>query len=262
MTNTTLKSGLLDLLQLAWNEEQDVLNGLSEAERNEAGTPQHWSVKDNIAHIAFWREQTVNRLTDVSLDNAPLNADEVERRNQKRFEEHRYRSWPEVLLEDKDSQDKLIEQVQKLTDDDLLSTSLFAWQRGRLLLSAILVNGYWHVQEHLAQFYFDRGNYEKALSIAEKLAHALNNALQQWDAAASARGDTLYNLACFYARANRLDEALPVLKESLRLNPELVEWSHQDPDLVLLREKYGFQSPPGKGPGPAASAWGEYSSQT
>lgn len=241
MANTTLKSELLDLLQLARNEEQNVLKGLSEADRNEAGMPQHWSIKDNIAHLVFWRQYTTNRLAGVSQDEAPLNPEEVERRNQQWFEEQRYRSWSEVLLDDESSHEKLIEQVQKLSDDDLLSTSLFAWQRGRLLLTSILVNGYWHIQEHLAHFYFDRGNAAKAVSMAENLTYALNDKLKPWDGTATARGDTLYNLACFYAKTNHLDEALPILKESLQLNPELIEWSRQDSDLVLLREKYGTE---------------------
>ena len=243
MGNTTLKSELLDLLQLAREEEQDVLNGLSEAERSEVGTPQHWSIKDNIAHIVFWRQHTIDRLLGVSHDEAPLNADEVERRNQRRFEEQRYCPFSEVLLDDESTHFKLIEQVQKLTDNDLMSPSRFAWQRGRLLLTSILVNGYWHVQEHLTQFYLDRGDLEHATHIEEELANALNNALKERDGVSTARGDTLYNLACFYAKTNQLDEALPVLKESLRLNPDLIEWSRQDPDLVLLREKHGSELP-------------------
>lgn len=241
MGNTTLKSELLDLLQLAHKEERDVLNGLSEAERSETGTPQHWSIKDNIAHIVFWRQHTINRLSGVSHDDAPLNADEVERRNQQRFEEQRYRSWSEVVLDDETSHINLVEQVQKLTDDDLMSISRFVWQRGRPLLTAILINGYWHIQEHLVQFYLDHGDLQHATRIEEKLADALNDALKQRDEVSTARGDTLYNLACFYAKTNRLDEALPVLKESLQLNPDLVEWSRQDPDLILLREKHGAE---------------------
>jgi tetratricopeptide (TPR) repeat protein len=241
--NTTLKSELLALLQLAHDEEQDVIGGLSEADRNEAGTPQHWSIKDNIAHLVFWRQHTIDRLAGVLRDEGPFNAEEIERRNQQRFEEQQYRPWTEVLLDDESSHLKLIEQVQKLTDDDLMSTSRFTWQRDRLLLSSILINGYWHVQEHLVQFYLDHGEREHARHSVEKLANALNDALKQRDGTSAARGDSLYNLACFYAKTNQLDEALPVLKESLQLNPDLVEWSHQDPDLVLLREKHGPELP-------------------
>ena len=46
-------------------------------------------------------------------------------------------------------------------------------------------------------------------------------------------GQARYNLACFYALSGQTELALSELREALRLRPSLIEWSQQDPDLVV-----------------------------
>jgi hypothetical protein len=50
------------------------------------------------------------------------------------------------------------------------------------------------------------------------------------------RSDASYNLACFYARVGRVDEAVPLLRESLRFQPSLIEWARKDSDLAGVRD--------------------------
>lgn len=45
-----------------------------------------------------------------------------------------------------------------------------------------------------------------------------------------------YNLACFYSRAGRAEEAIPLLRGSFEGAPDLKEWSRKDPDLDPIRD--------------------------
>jgi hypothetical protein len=57
-----LRVGLLDLLRLAYREEQTFVEILSEKERAVIETYDQWSVKDVIAHVATWKERTAQEL--------------------------------------------------------------------------------------------------------------------------------------------------------------------------------------------------------
>ena len=57
-----LRVGLLDLLRLAYSEEQIFVEKLLDKERAVIGTYDQWSVKDVIAHVAAWKERTAQEL--------------------------------------------------------------------------------------------------------------------------------------------------------------------------------------------------------
>ncbi|MHB8589214.1 MAG: TPR end-of-group domain-containing protein [Candidatus Dormibacteraceae bacterium] len=50
-----------------------------------------------------------------------------------------------------------------------------------------------------------------------------------------ARAYASYNLACFYGRVGRAGGALPLLRESFKDVPELVDLARTDPDLDPIR---------------------------
>jgi len=49
-------------------------------------------------------------------------------------------------------------------------------------------------------------------------------------------------LACFYAANGQLEQALVILPEALRLQPDLVEWSKEDADLISLHNLPAYQA--------------------
>jgi hypothetical protein len=76
----------------------------------------------------------------------------------------------------------------------------------------------------------EAGEWERAAAVAaEGLAvHPGNAAL-------------LYNLACFEARAGRLDDAIVHLRDAASAEPEQVrDWAAEDSDLDALRDRPGF----------------------
>ena len=66
--------------------------------------------------------------------------------------------------------------------------------------------------------------------------------LSELDESQSWQGVVRYNLACHYALAEETATAIEQLREALRLNPELTEWSKEDSDLASLREEPGYKA--------------------
>jgi len=62
------------------------------------------------------------------------------------------------------------------------------------------------------------------------------------DPASSWQGTVEYNLACFYALHNLPQAALDCLASAFAQNPDLIDWSKQDPDLDSLRSHPTFQA--------------------
>jgi hypothetical protein len=89
-----------------------------------------------------------------------------------------------------------------------------------------------HLGVHLMSWFMDSGDAAGA-EAAAKWAYGFECGLLP---EGPKRSDAAYNLACFYARAGRVDEALPLLRDSFRFQPSLVAWARQDPDLAGMRD--------------------------
>lgn len=244
MEHILLKPMLLDLLNDTQSAQQALLAGLSDSERGAIGTPEHWSARDHVAHITFWKQRHSLILAALARNETPPRFDDVEHLNAQTFEEQRQRQWPDVLLESERAHIELIAHVQRFTEDDLASSKWFTqdeddgvFPTGRPLWDAILGSGYWHPQAHFTQFYLDRNDVAGATHMQE----AWVNTLEQYEVLPAMRGITLYNLACFYATTNQSEKAPAVLRQALLLNPDLTEWSKQDPDLASLHEEQADQ---------------------
>ena len=55
MAEHAFKPVLIDLLGQAQRDQEDFIAGLDAAERAAVGTPDHWTAKDHVAHMTFWR---------------------------------------------------------------------------------------------------------------------------------------------------------------------------------------------------------------
>lgn len=75
-------------VESAWADLQQALQGLSDEALVQPGVFADWSVKDILAHIAFWHENMVAVATgQVTIDTAdPAGVDEL---NRQAFEERR-----------------------------------------------------------------------------------------------------------------------------------------------------------------------------
>jgi tetratricopeptide (TPR) repeat protein len=233
-----IKAKLVDLLQRAREEERTFFASLSDDECSAMGTPECWSVKDVAAHLAEWKARMGRRLIAARRNETPPTYDDVDEANAEIFEQYRNQSWADVLKELERAHSELVEQTQAMPEDDLVDAERFPWQEGRPLWRSIVGSGYSHCVQHLAQLYVERGKRDVATQIQETAAELLASL----DDSPNWRGVTIYNLACHYALSGEREKAIAKLGEALQLNPDLTEWSKQDPDFASIREEPAYRS--------------------
>jgi hypothetical protein len=66
--------------------------------------------------------------------------------------------------------------------------------------------------------------------------------LRKLDSSDNWQGLVDYNFACLLSLSGDQLQALTTLKNALELNPELIEWSKEDPDLAALRGLDDYQA--------------------
>jgi tetratricopeptide (TPR) repeat protein len=235
MTAQPFKTIVLDLLQQGHLDEETFLQGLDEIERTAIGTPQLWSAKDHVVHRTFWHQHLIGDLTAaLQHQEVPPREESDDQINARVFEANKGRPWSALHADSERVYAEIITLVDQLSEDDLTAPNRFPSVTGeRPLYTAFLGRVYEHDQEHLVQYYSDRHDLPRAIQIREKCASRIMRAeLPTW-----IKGSFLYNLACFYALQNQLEQAAARLQEALTLAPDLTEWSKSDPDLAALRDQ-------------------------
>ncbi len=229
-----IKTIVLELLQQGHIDEEAFLQELDEADRTAIGTPELWSVKDHLAHMTFWHQDLIQKVTAIlQHQEVPPNEKSDEQINAHVFAENHLRPWPEIRADSERVRADLIRLVECLGEDELTDAHRFvAITGGWPLYAAFLGNCYEHDQEHLVQYYSDRNDLSRAIQIREGCA----NRIMQADLPDKVKGSFLYNLACFYAQFERPEEAATRLKEAVALAPRLAEIAQRDPALALLRD--------------------------
>ncbi len=233
-----VKPGVLDALSRAHAAERDFLASLSDEERSAASSAQRWSAKDLVAHLAVWKQRLARSLAAMTRGSAPVADVNVEAENAAIFEESRDLPW--APLEDmlRRAQAGLAEQAQVLKEEDWLDSRRFAWQNSQPYWRLIVIDGYWHPILHLAQFHYDR---DEAQCLNERVESDTVH-LRQIDPSIAWQGRMLYDLACFYALSRQKGNAIAKLRDALRLDPALTEWSRKDTDLSPLHGDPAYEA--------------------
>ena len=130
-----------------------LLAQLSVAEINQPGAVGVWSVKDVLAHIAFWERYTVIMLQSIAHGETPdLVADDAtERNNASVVAQYYQRSLAAVIADWQQAREELLDALEDLDDEDLNDPDRFPWSAGRSLLDRIGSNSFDHEQEHIEQ---------------------------------------------------------------------------------------------------------------
>jgi hypothetical protein len=227
-TAASLRDRLVQTLDAA-RERESVL--IARCDDAPAPVADQWTAKDNVAHLSAWREHAALTLDAMRLDQPlpelPYPAD-LDARNQVIFDAHQNDPADTVIAWAARTYTQLIEALRACSDEDL--------RRERPadagpLWRIVPGNGHDHVAQHLTYWYAEHDN-PAAADDAALWAHSLEVELFP-DPADRAVAD--YNLACFYARTGRGDEALPLLSTALKGRPDLLRWASDDPDLDSLR---------------------------
>ena len=233
-----IAASLIALLQEMFDAQQALVLTLSDAERFAAGTIENWSVKDTISHIVAWNDVLNLRLTrSARSENQPLYQD-VNKANEEFYQIRHKLSWSAVLEASRKAYTRLVERIHELDEADLTDPGRFTWLEGEPLWRRILRTAYVHPLIHLAYYYNQRGSKALGLQIQQQAAQKL----LQLDDSPDWRSKIIYNLACQYSLSGDQATAIKKLRQALREDRGLLEWSKQDPDFNSIREQPEFQA--------------------
>ncbi|MCW5852941.1 MAG: ClbS/DfsB family four-helix bundle protein [Anaerolineae bacterium] len=162
MSQSLTKNQLLGLLTTEREQWDAQLAQVGEANMTTPGVVGDWSVKDIIAHVAFWeryaaafvraaftgRPPTDEERYGVAELPAETQAMEVDQFNDWTFQRQRQRPLPEILTEDQTIYRDLYTMLRGLREPDLLVEGRYDWAQGRALWEYVAGNTYEHWAEH------------------------------------------------------------------------------------------------------------------
>jgi len=235
MAEGTIHSKLLALIKLGLEEQRAFITGLSETQRAQVGTLDKWSAKDNVAHITFWQRHQIQVVQMLERGETPAKMPDDNEQNAIIFQAHCDQSWSEVISAAESAYADLLALLETYTDADVTIPNRLPSPRNNPLWRSFLSDGYTHPLFHYADFYLEHGDIARATTLHERLAQGTAGLGDD-----EAHGIADYNLACFYAKTGRKDLALALLPKALKLSPNLVDWSKEDPDLISLHGEKAY----------------------
>ncbi len=228
MTDENLPDALALTIETARSAERDLFGGLDRAILERPIREGDWNPKDFQAHLTAWKarqadqfaamregRETPPRMEDPEEDalNAELRASRIAW------------DWAAVVAEADAVADRLIDELRR-ADSDVLRAS-------ERLMTGTFGNGLLHTLTHV------RWLLEAGVPLArERVAIFEDDALRALDSAAIpevARATGLYDLACYHVLSGSPDLARSLLRDAFRMDPELVEFSRTDEELLGIQ---------------------------
>jgi hypothetical protein len=230
----TMKRELTELLQKGYQVEKEFIATLSDEERNADGTFEHWTAKDSIAHNAYWRKHHAEDVLAVLAGKTPTHTDE--QINDEVYSRYKDQSWEDIDTLVDAGMKRMGEAIASISEEDLQRHDFYPWEQGVPLWREIVGNIYMHPVIHLSEWHIKRGQPAPAAEMYQEMTTQLTslNDSPEW------QGTIRYNNACSFSLLGDKETAINELREALRLNPGLTEWSRQDPDFEPIRGEAGY----------------------
>jgi rhodanese-related sulfurtransferase len=248
VTQEPIKSAVLELLRLTRAEERDLFASLSDAERAANGTPERWSAKDTLAHIANWKRLHAGKLATVARGETPPTWTEdavIDHVNAEHFAIFQTCSWDEVSQDGERNYEALVAAVGRLSERELTDPQAFPLTQGHALWGETLGNGCWHPFTHMTELSRERGDAARLARLDAAHLRAREGmvaALEQAGTPRKVMAGDLYNLACMYALAGKPQQAASLLGEVVQLRPDLALHAKHDGDFASLAGDPVFQA--------------------
>jgi len=237
----SFKTRFTDLLHYMRDLQLTLADRLTDEERARIGTEQDWSAKDTLFHNMVWANFHRTRLEAFERDGVwPEREDggDFDKTNHEIFEAHQHKTWDDARAMIRDTYARADAYLGRTSENDLLAQIEFEGQqrpKWRMIAGDHVMHPMIHVWEYLAK-------HDHSALLSELFGESFTDRLLALSDDPGWRGTTLYNLACIYAMSGETDRAIEQLGEALRLNPDLIEWSKEDPDLASLRDQPGYQA--------------------
>jgi tetratricopeptide (TPR) repeat protein len=233
-----MKAKVDKLVRLGHQAIQEYIEALTDEEKAIVGKSDDWAPKDILAHMTAWKEQIVlNYQASKRGEIEPVQAD-YQAVNAEFFEKYGSLSWDEVLSYHEDTHQALLAELEIMTDDDLKCTEGIPMQGGRPFWRMVVGISYTHPMGHLRDPVLARGEFERAVEMQEEICQLLS----ELDDDQSWMGAQQYNLACTYSLVGQKEKAITILRKALKMTPELVDWSKEDPDFEPIREHPDYKA--------------------
>jgi hypothetical protein len=232
-----MKKELIELLQKGYEVEKEFIATLSDKERNADGTFENWTVKDCIAHNAYWRKHHAEEVLAVLAGNTPVHSED-DQVNEKVYSRYKDQSWEEIDTLVDTGLKRMGEALASLSEDDLQRDNFYPWEQGRPLWRDIVGNIYTHPVIHISEWHIKRGDPARTA----KMYQEMTGRLTSLDDSPDWQGTIRYNNACSFSLLGDKETAINELREALKLNPGLMEWSRKDPDFEPIRGEAGYKA--------------------
>ena len=227
-----MKEKLLGVITAAGAREQELANAATDEPADPGG---RWHAKDHLAHAAWWRDRDARLIEAVRTGSTPPPAvgsresSGETNQNELIYQEHRDRPVAEIRDSAAAAWERFRAAVDACSDEDLSRPHPYA--ENEVLWQTALGIPY-HTGEHLSYWYQDSGD-EPRVEATQRWLRDIYVAVAPDP---KSRANASYNLACYYAKRGRADEALPLLREAVQGNEQLREWATKDSDLDPIRD--------------------------
>ena len=232
-----MKAELAELLQKGYEVDKDFIAGLSAEERRAQGTFEKWSARDTIAHNAYWRKHHAEDVLAVLAGKTPVHIED-DQINGEVYSRYKDQTWEEVDALVDAGLERMGEAIASIGEEDLQRSDFYPWEQGRPLWRELVGNMYTHPIIHLSDWHIKRGDPSRAARLYQEMTARLTSL----DDSPEWQGTIRYNNACSFSLLGDKETAIHELREALKLNPGLTEWSQQDPDFEPIRGEAGYQA--------------------
>ncbi len=150
------KAKLLDQMSTSYAALEEILAPLDKTQYSTEGVIPGWSIKDMLAHIASWHHRLLAWLNAAVRNQEPTisgldSIEEMDALNAQFYQENKSRLLDEVMADFYTTYQQIMDIVQDMPEEDLVSPHRFAWSKGEPLWQVIAGDTYEHYREHIAQ---------------------------------------------------------------------------------------------------------------
>lgn len=151
MSVPTSKDDLITQVEASRAKLEAVLARIPESEQDRPDLPDGRSVKDIYAHLEFWTGRAIYLLDCGLRGETPISLQEsdVDKINQKVFEDNHHRTVAEARKGERASFEQLMGMIRSTPEEVLLKPGYFPWAEGAAFEQWIRYNTYEHYDEHL-----------------------------------------------------------------------------------------------------------------
>lgn len=232
MTDESLTDAVAATVETARTAERDLFGGLDATVRERPIREGDWNPKDFQAHLTAWKSRQADRFAAVreGRDLPPMmDGDEEDAINAALRATRIDWNWSAIEEEADAVTDRLVGEIRR-ADPEVLRGS-------ERLMSGTFGNGVLHTVTHV-RWLLEAGVPLDRARVAAFEEEALRD-VRARAIPEKARAVGIYDLACYHALSGSEDVARSLLREAFRMDPDLVEYSRTDDELVSIRDDLG-----------------------